>query len=433
MKNSKEELITQLCKSFGNTNVEIRPGIDFIPHAAKVIDSEDIIAGVKSVLDGWLTAGPRAVEFERNLAKYLQIRSASLVNSGSSANLVALSALTSHSLGAERISAGDEIITVAAGFPTTINPIVQVGGVPVFIDVELNTLNVDVNQLELAVSSKTKAVMIAHTLGNPFNLNAVKKFCEKYNLWLIEDNCDALGSKYDDKYTGTFGHISTTSFYPAHHITSGEGGAVFTDKPKLRVLIESFRDWGRDCWCLPGNDNTCKKRFSQSLGELPFGYDHKFVYSHIGFNLKMTDIQAAIGNSQLNKLNHFSEARRRNWNYLRNKFENLYDFFVLPENTPNSNPSWFGFALTIKDSSKVNRSKMLSILSEKKIGTRLLFSGDIRKQPAYLGATFRSVGELPNTLKILNDTFWVGCWPGLTEIHLDFIYESIRDICLESI
>jgi CDP-6-deoxy-D-xylo-4-hexulose-3-dehydrase len=346
---------------------------------------------------------------------------------------VALSALTSHSLGAERISAGDEIITVAAGFPTTINPIVQVGGVPVFIDVELNTLNVDVNQLELAVSSKTKAVMIAHTLGNPFNLNAVKKFCEKYNLWLIEDNCDALGSKYDDKYTGTFGHISTTSFYPAHHITSGEGGAVFTDKPKLRVLIESFRDWGRDCWCLPGNDNTCKKRFSQSLGELPFGYDHKFVYSHIGFNLKMTDIQAAIGNSQLNKLNHFSEARRRNWNYLRNKFENLYDFFVLPENTPNSNPSWFGFALTIKDSSKVNRSKMLSILSEKKIGTRLLFSGDIRKQPAYLGATFRSVGELPNTLKILNDTFWVGCWPGLTEIHLDFIYESIRDICLESI
>lgn len=408
-----------------NSQNEIIPGKDFIPHAAKVVDSNEISYLSESVLDAWFTTGRFAEKFELALKKFYSLRSASLVNSGSSANLVALSALTSPTLQNRAIKKDDEVITVAAGFPTTVNPIIQVGARPVFLDIELPSYNMDVRQLEEALSSKTKAVMLAHTLGNPFELDVIQDFCTKHNLWLIEDNCDAFGSKFNGQLTGTFGDISTLSFYPAHHITTGEGGAVLTNSAKLRVLIESFRDWGRDCYCLPGQDNTCLKRFDQKHGDLPFGYDHKFVYSHIGFNLKMTDMQAAIGVAQMEKVSSFIEKRKENWTYLRNAFSDLEEYFILPEKATNSEPSWFGFALTIRESSKFNRQDILSHLAENKIGTRLLFAGDLTKQPSFKAANFKKIGNLNNTSTVTENTFWLGCWPGLKSQHLDYIYESV--------
>jgi len=408
-----------------NSQKEIIPGKDFIPHAAKVVDSTEISYLSESVLDAWFTTGRFAENFELALKKFYSLRSASLVNSGSSANLVALSALTSPTLQNRAIKKDDEVITVAAGFPTTVNPIIQVGARPVFLDVELPSYNMNIKQLEEALSSKTKAVMLAHTLGNPFELNVIREFCTKNNLWLIEDNCDAFGSKFNGQLTGTFGDISTLSFYPAHHITTGEGGAVLTNSAKLRVLVESFRDWGRDCYCLPGQDNTCLKRFDQKHGDLPFGYDHKFVYSHIGYNLKMTDMQAAIGVAQMEKVSSFIEKRKENWAYLRNAFSDLEEYFILPEKAANSEPSWFGFALTIRESSKFNRQDILNHLAENKIGTRLLFAGDLTKQPSFKAANFKKIGNLNNTRTVTENTFWFGCWPGLKNQHLDYIYESM--------
>jgi CDP-6-deoxy-D-xylo-4-hexulose-3-dehydrase len=410
-----------------NETKKLTPGVDFIPHAAKTTTALDIERLSEAVLDSWFTAGRFSNDFEKLLQEFFNLRSASLVNSGSSANLVALSSLTSKSLGDKRITEGSEIITVAAGFPTTVNPIIQNGLVPVFIDIQIPSYNLDTKKLSESLTEKTKAIMVAHTLGNPINLNVVSQFCIDNNLWLIEDNCDAFGSLYNGKLTGTFGDISTLSFYPAHHISTGEGGAVLTKSPRLRVLIESFRDWGRDCYCLPGKDNTCFKRFSQQLGCLPFGYDHKFVYSHVGYNLKMTDLQAALGVAQMAQVDGFIEKRRKNWKYLLSQFSDFEDEFVLPEEENLSQPSWFGFALTIRNKSKLDRTSILNHLAEKKIGTRLLFAGNITKQPAYLDTNFRIVGDLTNTDKVTEDTFWVGCWPGLSETHLDYIAESIKN------
>lgn len=406
---------------------EITPGRDFIPHASKIIDRAEMNEGIRAVLDGWLTSGAKSLKFEKTLKEYIGVRSASLVNSGSSANLVALSALTSKTLGEARIQKGDEVITVAAGFPTTIYPIVQVGAIPVFVDISLPSYNVDITKLEEAYSNKTKAVMLAHTLGNPFNLREVSEFCKNHHIWLIEDNCDALGSEYLGQKTGSFGDLSTSSFYPAHHITTGEGGAVFTNSPKLRVLAESFRDWGRDCYCQPGQDDTCKKRFSQQHGTLPFGYDHKFVYGHIGYNLKMTDLQAAIGLAQIEKLPEFVTRRRENWNYLRAQFSDLESIYILPEAELESNPSWFGFALTLRQDAPEIRQKILLHLANKKIGTRLLFAGDMRSQPAFDEVDFRTVGSMENTVHVMKNTFWIGCWPGLNQNHLNYMAENIRE------
>jgi CDP-6-deoxy-D-xylo-4-hexulose-3-dehydrase len=404
----------------------LQPGRDFLPHAGKVTAEIDIRCLSESVLDAWFTTGKFAALFERQLQDFYQLRSASLVNSGSSANLVALSALTSVSLGEKRIKPGDEVITVAAGFPTTVNPIIQNGAVPVFLDIEIPSYNMNTSKLDEALTPKTRAVMIAHTLGNPFGLKKIKDFCNRNNLWLIEDNCDAFGSKYNGQLTGTFGDISTLSFYPAHHITTGEGGAVLTNSPKLRVLLESFRDWGRDCYCAPGKDNSCFKRFSQQLGGLPFGYDHKFAYSHIGYNLKMTDMQAALGYAQMQQVDSFIEKRVQNWNYLRSQLVELEDVLILPEKEVGSEPSWFGFAMTIRESSTTKRHEILNYLADKKVGTRLLFAGDLTKQPSFENIKHRTIGPLSNTNKVTEDTFWVGCWPGLNEIHLDYITESIK-------
>ena len=404
----------------------MNPGEDFIPHAGKITTKRDIELLSESVLAAWFTAGPFSSSFEALLQKFLGLRSASLVNSGSSANLVALSALTSSTLGDRAITPGSEVITVAAGFPTTINPILQIGAIPVFLDIEIPSYNMNTELLNEALSPKTRAVMIAHTLGNPFNLTAIKDFCVKNNLWLIEDNCDALGSKYDGKFTGTYGDVSTLSFYPAHHITTGEGGAVLTNSPKLRVLIESFRDWGRDCYCLPGMDNTCHKRFSQQLGTLPFGYDHKFIYGHVGYNLKMTDMQAALGAAQMEQLDSFVEKRKANWQYLKSQLTGLNDFYILPEKEDVAEPSWFGFALTLRNSEEGRRLKILNYLADKKIGTRLLFAGNILKQPGYANVSHRICGDLRNTDFSMDNTFWVGCWPGLAENHLDYISEHLK-------
>jgi CDP-6-deoxy-D-xylo-4-hexulose-3-dehydrase len=400
---------------------EFVPGSSSVPVSGKVIDAADISAVVDSALDGWFTTGRWAKEFESKLARFMGIRSASLVNSGSSANLVALSALTSPKLGERQLKPGDEVITVAAGFPTTVNPIFQNRLVPVFIDVTLPTYEIDVTKLENARSEKTKAVMIAHTLGNVFDLDAVVAFCKKYNLWLIEDCCDALGSKYKGKNVGTFGDISTVSFYPAHHITMGEGGAVMTDKPALQVLIESFRDWGRDCWCEPGVDNTCGKRFDWQLGELPCGYDHKYTYSHVGYNLKATDMQAALGVSQIAKLPHFIARRKENFAYLKHILKPLEEFLVLPEATPNSDPSWFGFPIAVKKDAPFKRDQLTKELESNKIGTRLLFAGNLLRQPAYAEWEYRVVGEMTNTDYVMNNVFWIGVYPGLTNEMLDFI------------
>lgn len=406
---------------------EFVPGTSSVPVSGKVIRAEDMAACVDSALDGWYTTGRWAREFEKKLARYVGVRSASLVNSGSSANLVAFSALTSPKLGARQLKPGDEVITVAAGFPTTVNPIIQNRCIPVFIDVTRPNYEVDVTMLEAARSEKTRAVMIAHTLGNVFDLDAVTAFCKKYNLWLVEDCCDALGSTWKGQKVGTFGDIATISFYPAHHITMGEGGAVLTDKPLLQVLIDSFRDWGRDCWCEPGMDNTCGKRFDWQLGTLPCGYDHKFTYSHIGYNLKATDMQAAIGVTQLDKLDEFISKRKANFEYLKKKLKPLEDVLLLPEATPGSDPSWFGFAIGVKETAPFKRDQLTRALDAAKIGTRLLFGGNLTRQPAYEGWEYRVVGELTNTDFVMDQVFWVGVFPGLTEPMLDYIVKTIFD------
>jgi CDP-4-dehydro-6-deoxyglucose reductase, E1 len=400
------------------------PGSSVVPVSGKVIDAADMSAVVDSALDGWFTTGRWAKDFERKLARFFGLRSASLVNSGSSANLVALSALTSPKLGDRQLKPGDEVITVAAGFPTTVNPIFQNRLVPVFIDVTLPTYEIDVTKLEAARSEKTKAVMVAHTLGNVFDLGAVTAFCKKYNLWLIEDCCDALGSTYNGQKVGTFGDIATVSFYPAHHITMGEGGAVLTDKPALQVLIDSFRDWGRDCWCEPGVDNTCGKRFDWQLGTLPCGYDHKYTYSHVGYNLKATDMQAALGVSQIEKLPEFIERRKANFAYLKNVLKPLEQYLVLPEATPNSDPSWFGFPIGVKEDAPFKRDQLTKALEAQKIGTRLLFAGNLLRQPAYEGWEYRVVGEMTNTDYVMSNVFWIGVFPGLTKEMLDFIAKT---------
>jgi CDP-6-deoxy-D-xylo-4-hexulose-3-dehydrase len=401
------------------------PGISSVPVSGKVIDAADMAAVVDSALDGWFTTGRWAKEFERKLARFVGVRSASLVNSGSSANLVALSALTSPKLGDRALRAGDEVITVAAGFPTTVNPIFQNRLVPVFIDVTLPTYELDVTQLEAALSPRTRAIMVAHTLGNVFNLEAVSAFCKQHNLWLIEDCCDALGSTFKGRHVGTFGDIATVSFYPAHHITMGEGGAVLTNQPALQVLIESFRDWGRDCWCEPGVDNTCGKRFDWQLGTLPCGYDHKYTYSHVGYNLKATDMQAALGCSQMDKLPSFIARRKENFAYLHAALQPLADLLQLPVAGEDADPSWFGFPIAVKPGAGFTRDQLTRALDAAKIGTRLVFAGNLLRQPAYVGLACRPVGDLPNTDYVMNNVFWVGVYPGLTRPMLDHIVHTI--------
>ena len=402
-------------------------GVSPVPVSGRVFDANDIQSLVDASLDFWLTTGRFAAQFEKEFAAYFGVRSASLVNSGSSANLVAFSALTSPKLGSRRLKPGDEVITVAAGFPTTVNPIIQNGCVPVFIDVTLPTFEVDVTQLEAALSPKTKAVMIAHTLGNPFDLATVSAFCKRHKLWLVEDCCDAVGALYNGRKVGTFGDIATVSFYPAHHITMGEGGAVLTDNPTLKTLIESFRDWGRDCWCEPGKDNTCGKRFEWELGDLPCGYDHKYTYSHIGYNLKLTDMQAAVGVSQLKKLPGFIAARRANFDYLYMGLKQFEHVLMLPQSTPGSEPSWFGFPLAVRTDAPFTRDQLTRHLDEAKIGTRLLFGGNLIRQPAYEDIQKRVVGDLANTDFVMRHVFWIGLYPGLTPAMLDYTIRIIGE------
>ncbi|HRG62190.1 MAG TPA: lipopolysaccharide biosynthesis protein RfbH [Burkholderiales bacterium] len=405
------------------------PGQTVIPPAGKVIGELELQYMVEASLDGWLTTGRFNDKFEKELAAYLGVKHLITVNSGSSANLVAFSALTSPKLGDRAVKVGDEVISVAAGFPTTINPIIQFGAIPVFLDVDIPTYNIDVTKLEQALSPKTKAVFIAHTLGNPYDLKAIRAFCDTHKLWLIEDCCDALGSRYDGKLVGTFGDIATVSFYPAHHITMGEGGAVFTNNDQLKTIAESFRDWGRDCYCQPGCDNTCGKRYCQQLGQLPAGYDHKYTYSHLGYNLKITDMQAACGLAQLARLDDFVQKRKDNFNYLKTKLQECNEFLILPEATPNSEPSWFGFPITIKESAGFTRGELLTYLDDNKVGTRLLFAGNVTKQPYMQGRNYRVVGELTNSDRIMSQTFWVGIYPGLTEEMLDYTAEIIGQFC----
>jgi CDP-6-deoxy-D-xylo-4-hexulose-3-dehydrase len=409
------------------------PGSSSVPISGRVFDEQELELLVESSLDFWLTTGRFADQFEREFAKFVGVREAVLVNSGSSANLLAVTALTSHKLGDRRLQSGDEVITLAAGFPTTVNPILQNGLVPVFVDVHIPTFNVDVSYLEAALSSRTRALIFAHTLGNPFNLDAVTAFAKKHDLWLIEDCCDALGSTYNGQKVGTFGDLATVSFYPAHHITMGEGGCVLTDKPLLRTLVESFRDWGRDCWCAPGKENTCGKRFDWQLGELPYGYDHKYIYSHVGYNLKATDMQAAVGVAQLKKLPAFIEARKSNFRYLKAGLKVVEEQFVSPEATPKSDPSWFGFPLMLRETAAFSRNALMDFLNAKKIATRQLFGGNLVRQPAYAGLNYRVVGDLHNSDRVMNQAFWIGVYPGLTPAMLDYVVESINDIAIKGV
>jgi CDP-6-deoxy-D-xylo-4-hexulose-3-dehydrase len=402
------------------------PGETPVPVSGKVLDADDYAALVDASLDGWLTAGRFTEEFERQLAKFVGARSALFVNSGSSANLVALSGLTSPKLGERALKPGDEVLTLAMGFPTTVNPIIQNNLKPVVVDVELGTYDAKAGMLAEAISPKTKAIMMAHTLGNPFDLDTVQKLCKDNNLWLIEDSCDALGSTYNGQRTGSFGDTATLSFYPAHHITTGEGGAVFVKSPLVKKQVESFRDWGRDCYCVTGHDDTCQKRFGWTLGDLPEGYDHKYTYSHIGYNLKATDMQAALGLTQLSKADQFIEARKQNFNYLLNQLKDVSGL-IMPVATPNSDPSWFGFPITLDPTLPVNREELLRFLDSKKIGTRLMFAGNILKQPAYKNVDFRVVGDLTNTDIVMTRTFWIGVYPGLSNQMLDYVVDSIKD------
>jgi CDP-6-deoxy-D-xylo-4-hexulose-3-dehydrase len=404
------------------------PGETTIPVTGKVFGVKEIEFAIQASLDFWLTSGPYSEEFESRFAKLVGMRHAFMVNSGSSANLVALSALTSPKLGDRRLVPGDEVITVAAGFPTTVTPILQNNLVPVYVDIDLQTYVANEKQLEAAISNKTKAIMMAHTLGNPFNLDLVERLAEKHNLWVIEDSCDGLGGTYREKNLGSFGDFSTFSFYPAHHITTGEGGAVLVKKAAHKVIVESIRDWGRDCWCAPGCDNTCLKRYKWKLGELPEGYDHKYTYSHLGYNLKSGDIQAAIGLAQLDRLTSFVEKRKHNWNYLYRNLKSLEEFLLLPKSTEHSDPSWFGFAITVNKNSPISRNDLVKFLNDKKIGTRLLFGGNLLRQPAFIGTPRRIIGELNNSDIVMNDSFWIGVWPGLTEQMLDYVVECIQGL-----
>ena len=409
------------------------PGSSSVPISGRVFDEQELELLVESSLDFWLTTGRFAEQFEREFAKFVGVREAVLVNSGSSANLLAVTALTSPKLGNQRLRPGDEVITLAAGFPTTVNPIVQNRLVPVFVDVHIPTFNVDVSYLEAALSDRTRAVIFAHTLGNPFDLDAVTAFAKKHGLWLIEDCCDALGSTYRGQKVGTFGDLATVSFYPAHHITMGEGGCVLTNKPLLRTLVESFRDWGRDCWCAPGKANTCGKRFDWQLGKLPHGYDHKYIYSHVGYNLKATDMQAAVGVAQLKKLSGFIAARKSNFAYLKTGLKDVEEHFVLPEVTSNSDPSWFGFPLLLRETAPFSRNALIEFLNGRQIATRQLFGGNLVRQPAYADLNYRVVGDLLNSDRVMNQAFWTGVYPGLTQAMLDYVLESINEIALKGV
>ncbi len=406
---------------------DFEPGKDIVPPSGKVIGVTELQYMVDASLDGWLTTGRFNEQFEKELADFIGIKSLITVNSGSSANLVAFAALTSPKLGDRAIKKGDEVIGVAAGFPTTVNPVVQFGAIPVFVDVDLKTHNVNANLIEAAITSKTKAIMLAHTLGNPYNLEKVKGLCDKYNLWLVEDCCDALGAEYDGQHVGTFGDIATCSFYPAHHITMGEGGAVFSNNSELMTIAESFRDWGRDCYCKPGCDDTCGKRFDQQLGSLPQGYDHKYTYSHLGYNLKISDMQAACGLAQLKRLPEFIKKRNSNFSYLSERLSTLSDYIELTVPTENSTPSWFGFPITVKSNSGVNRVDLTKYLDQNKIGTRLLFAGNLTRQPYFKDIEYRIVGDLVNTDITMSQTLWLGIYPGLGTSQLDYIAEKMEE------
>jgi CDP-6-deoxy-D-xylo-4-hexulose-3-dehydrase len=422
------EQILALAEQFFNEQFAgkpFEPGTSPVPVSGKVLDASDLRSLIDASLDCWLTTGRFATQFERQLARFFGVRGASLVNSGSSANLCAFSCLTSPRLGDRQIQPGDEVITVAAGFPTTLNPIIQNNCVPVFIDVTTPTYQADASQLEAALSDRTRAIMIAHTLGNPFDLYVVASFAKKHKLWFVEDCCDALGAKYNDQHVGTFGDIATVSFYPAHHITTGEGGAVVTNNALLKTLAESFRDWGRDCWCEPGKDNTCGKRFDWQLGDLPCGYDHKYIYSHIGYNLKMTDMQAAVGLSQLQKLPAFIQARQRNFRYLYERLKPYEDVLELPESTPAAEPSWFGFPIGVRENAPFSRDLLTRELDSKRIGTRLLFGGNLVRQPAYQNIQYRVAHDLSRTDYVMRSVFWLGIFPGLNEIMLDYVADTI--------
>jgi len=403
------------------------PGTTHIPYAGRVYDEKELISLVDASLDFWLTTGRYAEQFEKDLADFLGVKYCLLTNSGSSANLLAVSALTSPKLGEKRLKAGDEVITTACGFPTTLNPIIQNNLVPVFIDVDLGSYNIQAKQIDKAISEKTKAIVIPHTLGNPADLDTIMKIVKKYDLWFIEDNCDALGSRYRGKHTGSFGHISTCSFYPAHHITMGEGGAVITSDPLLKKIIMSFRDWGRDCWCDPGCDNTCKRRFDWQLGDLPQGYDHKSIYSHIGYNLKATDMQAAVGVEQLKKLPGFIDKRKDNFNVLYQELKKYEDYFILPHATPYSEPSWFGFPLLVRSDALFSRESIVTYLEEKKIATRMLFGGNLLRQPGYKEIQYRVVESLKNTDFVMNNLFWIGVYPGLTKDMVEYVEQCFKE------
>ena len=427
IKNKIHELVKEYVEIKFRKN-DFVPAVNNVPVSGKVFDSDDINNIVDSALDGWFTTGRFNTEFEKDLAKYIGCKKVLTVNSGSSANLLAFATLTDSELGDKAIQPGDEVISVAASFPTTINPLIQYGAIPVFVDVDIPTYNIDVIQIEAAITPKTKAIIIAHTLGNPFNVEEVSRIAKKNKLWLIEDCCDALGARFNNTHVGNFGDIATLSFYPAHHITMGEGGAVFTNNAKLVKIIESFRDWGRDCWCASGCDNTCGKRFEWELGDLPYGYDHKYIYSRIGYNLKITDMQAALGLSQLKKLDGFVEARTRNHALLKKGLQKHTDKLILPEATYGSIPSWFGFLITLKKDIGIDRKEMIRRLTEAKIDTRLLFAGDVRKQPFFKNCNYRSVGNLENTEIVLHDTFWIGVTPMINDAMIEHVITTFNDI-----